>query len=254
MKMSKEARREKILDLINSTKMVTSEELSRLFNVTEETIRKDLTYLSEQGHIIRTFGGATIKDDSDQPLVQRSIHNYIEKEKIAREAVKLIRDKDLIVMDAGSTIAVLARYIRPHSDVVAVTNSLEIINVLSKVEGVTVISTGGKLRTKSMSFQGINAERSIGLYNLQKAFMSCEAVDLQKGVMDANEAEAQVKMRMIEEASEVYLLADHSKFQNIAHITTCKIQKITAIITDNGIDPEIVKAFQDAGVKMIIAD
>lgn len=254
MKMSKEARREKILDLINSTKMVTSEELSKLFNVTEETIRKDLTYLSEQGHIIRTFGGATIKDDSDQPLVQRSIQYYVEKEQIARQAVKLILDKDLIVMDAGSTITVLARHIRPQSNVVALTNSLEIMNVLSKVEGVTVISTGGKLRTKSMSFQGINAERSIGLCNLQKAFVSCEAVDLQKGVMDANEAEAQVKMRMIEEAREVYLLADHSKFQSIAHITTCKIEEITAIITDSGIDPEIVRAFQDAGVKMIIAD
>ena len=251
--MSKDDRREKIVDIIRNMKSVTSEELSQMFNVTEETIRKDLTYLSKEGHIIRTFGGATIVEEADKPIGQRTIHNYVQKQKIAYEALKMISDNDIIVMDSGSTTVVMARHIPANSGVVILTNSIEAMNVLGQTEGITVLCTGGKLRPKSMSLQGINAEKDIDLYNYKKAFITCVAIDINKGIMDANEAEARLKMRMINGASEVYLLADSSKFSNMAHITTCSLDKITAIITDDGIDPQVVEQFERAGTKVIVA-
>jgi DeoR/GlpR family transcriptional regulator of sugar metabolism len=93
---------------------------------------------------------------------------------------------------------------------VVVTNSLEIINIVSKIQGITVISTGGTLRTKSMSFQGQLTEYTIQKYNIHKAFISAKGVSLEEGVMDSNEFEAEIKRKMIDAAKEVILLADHT--------------------------------------------
>lgn len=252
--MSKETRRDKIFELIKNAKNVSCDELSSCFGVTEETIRKDLQYLSDKGMIIRTFGGAAIKEyGNERPLDQRIIQNYSEKQRIAVEASKLILPGDLIVMDAGSTIMLLAQNMKRDSNIVVVTNSLETTNILAKTEGITVICTGGMLRTKSMSFQGSHAENAIRSYNVQKAFISCAAVDLRRGIMDTNEGEVRIKICMIEEADKVYLLADSSKINGIAHVTTCDLSKITAIITDSGVEDETVREYEESGVKIIIA-
>jgi len=104
-----------------------------------------------------------------------------------------------------------------------------------------------------MSFRGILAEKAISSYNLQKAFISCAAVDAQRGIMDTSEQEVRVKLRMIDETEEVYLLADSSKFNRIAHVTVCDFSRITAIITDDEIDLETVEKFKHIGVNIIIA-
>jgi len=252
--MLPEARREQILEYIKSKKNATSEELSKRFGVTEETIRKDLNFLSEKGQVIRTFGGAMIKEDYDPSLAQRTISNIEEKRKIARTASAFINDRDSIVMDAGSTTIELAKYIREDSEVVVVTNSLEIMNILSKYQGVTVISSGGRLRSKSMSFQGQLAEYSIGNYNIQKAFISAKGIGFEEGIMDTNEVEASVKRKMIETAKEIILLADYSKFEKIAHVTVCPLDKVSTIITDSKAAPERIKKFRDRGIKVIVAE
>lgn len=249
-----EARREQILDYIKTKKNATTEELSKKFNVTGETIRKDLNFLSERGHIIRTFGGAVIKEDYDPSLAQRTISNIEEKKAIARAASAFIEKRDSIVMDAGSTTIELAKYIPENSEVVVLTNSLVIANILSKVQGITVILSGGILRTKSMSFQGQLAENSIENYNIQKCFISTKGVGLKEGIMDTNEAEAEVKRRMIEAAKEVILLADYSKFTKIAHVTVCPIEKVHKIITDRKTDPEIIKEYRNRGIDVIVTE
>ncbi|HIY02160.1 MAG TPA: DeoR/GlpR family DNA-binding transcription regulator [Candidatus Blautia faecipullorum] len=251
--MSKDTRRKQILEILEKSKDVTSVALSEHFHVTEETIRKDLNYLSGAGLVIRTFGGAMLKESGEKSLEQRSVCNYAQKQKIAREAAKLIYSQDLIVMDAGSTTSVLANHIADNSEVIVITNSLEIMNILSKREGITLISTGGTLGKKSMSFRGRTAEKTIHSYNLQKAFISCAALDLNKGIMDTSEAETNVKKSMIEEAKEIYLLADSSKFNGIAHVTVCGLDKITAVITDDAIEEDVLQKFRRAGVRVIVA-
>lgn len=252
--MSKESRRDKIFDLIKNSKKISCEELSKYFGVTEETIRKDLQNLSDKGLVIRTFGGAAVKEyGGERPLDQRMIQNYVEKQKIADEASKLIRSGDLIAMDAGSTNMLLAQTARHDSNIFVITNSLEITSLLSKVADITVICTGGKLHKKSMSFQGSHAESAIRSYNVQKAFISCAAVDIKRGIMDTNENEARVKLCMIEEADEVYLLADSSKINGVAHVTTCDLSRIAAIITDDGVEDKTIQEYQRVGVRMIVA-
>lgn len=254
-KMSKNTRRDAMLEYIRSAKKATCEELSRYFGVTEETIRKDLNFLSEQGGVIRTFGGAALRETGgEMSMDQRKIQRYPQKQKIAAAAEKLIVTGDLVVMDAGSSMVMLAQAISEEKHIIAVTNSLEITNVLAHKPHVTVFCTGGKLRTKSMSFQGAHAENAIRSYNVNKAFITCTAVDWQRGIMDTNEDEVRVKLCMVNEAREVYLLADSSKIEGIAHVTTCDISRVTAIITDSEISADALEQFRAAGVRVIVAE
>ncbi len=251
--MLREERRALILKYITQKKVASSEELSEQFAVTSETIRQDLSYLSNKNLIIRTFGGAMMKEDNDSSLEQRTVINLEEKQKIANRALEYIEHGDLIVMDAGSTLVEVAKRIEDNTEVVIVTNSLEILNQLSQKNGITVIGTGGKLRSKSKSFQGRNAINAIGSYNLQKAFISAEAVGLDVGIMDTNEAEASVKRSMIEAAKSVTVLADHSKFKKMAHITVCPLDKIDRVITDEKTEQGIIEELQRHGIEVIVA-
>lgn len=254
MARTKANRRTEIVKYIKAQRSATSTELSDVFKVTEETIRKDLQELSEKGELIRTFGGAAIREYSvERPLNQRIILNYAEKREIACAAAKLITPGNLIVLDAGSTISALVKEIPSGMNVVALTNSLENANILSQNPDVTVYCTGGKLHQKSLSFQGILTENALNTYNAEKAFISCAAVDRKLGVMDTNEEEARIKRKMIEISQEVYLLADSTKIAGVAHITTCPIRALTAIVTDNGITPQALREFEETGVRVIIA-
>ncbi|HHU63391.1 MAG TPA: DeoR/GlpR transcriptional regulator [Clostridiales bacterium] len=249
--MLPEARREEILAYIRNVKNATSEELSKRFKVTEETIRKDLKYLANRGFIIRTFGGAMIKAENNSSFDRGAVTNH-EEDAIAQKASSFIDDSESIILDAGSANVQLAKYIRENSDVVVVTNSLRIINIISKMQGITVISTGGTLRTKSMSFQGQLAEYTIEKYNIHKAFISAKGVSLDEGVMDSNELEAEIKRKMIAAAKEVILLVDHTKFGKITHVTVCPIDKVTTIVTDDKTHPEILQAYKDRGIDIAI--
>ena len=253
-RMSKDSRREQIVELVSNSREMSNSELSRLFGVTEETIRKDVSFLSEQGLLVRTFGGASSMPGRERPLSQRNVAHYEEKQKIARKALEFIGDNESIAMDSGSTVVSLARCLKNDSGLVVVTNALEILNIMSGMHGVMAISSGGNLRPKSMTFTGRAAEESMASYNIQKYFMSAEAIDLALGVMDAGEAEVLVKRKLIASVKETYLLADHSKFQTMAHITTCPVSDITTIITDDAIDERILKAYRDAGANVVVAE
>jgi len=255
MATAKTNRQKEIVKYIKARKSASSTELSGFFSVTEETIRKDLQELSDRGELLRTFGGAAVREyNGERPLNQRVIQHYAEKQKIACMAAKLITADNLIVMDASSTISVLAKEIPNNLNVVVLTNSLENTNTLSQNAGVTVYCTGGKLHKKSLSFQGILTESAIKTYNAEKAFISCAALDRRLGVMDTNEEEARVKRNMMAISREVYLLTDSSKIGSIAHITTCPIGALTAIVTDSGVSQATVREFEDAGVRVMIAE
>jgi DeoR/GlpR family transcriptional regulator of sugar metabolism len=248
------ARRAQIVDYLKSVKTATSESLSRMFGVTEETIRKDLNYLNDKGLVIRSFGGAMIKEEYDPSLAVRTVSSLEEKKAIARAALKLVGHGECIVLDAGSTTIELARLINSDSDNVIITNSLEILNILSKIEGISIISTGGTLRKRSMSFIGQITESSIGNFNISEAYISAKGISIQEGVMDTNEAEASVKRKMLDVAKRTTLLADSTKFSKLAYVTVCPIGKISRIITDPGIDPLIAEKYRAAGIEVVIAD
>ena len=250
--MNTSERRQRILELVQKNRSVSNEELLREFGVTKETIRKDLNALAEKRHIVRTFGGAIIRDDYDPSFEQRMTSNLEEKREIAKEAVKLIRANDIIALDSSSTTFELANLFSGEKELVVITNALKVLNVLAKYNSITAICTGGTLRNRSLSFQGEAAKNTIDTYNIGKAFISAKALDIEKGIMDSSEAEADVKRWFLEKAYDVTLLVDHAKLSYMSHVTVCPVDRVNRIITSTLVDDMVLKKFRRAGIEVIV--
>ncbi|MNI04274.1 Glucitol operon repressor [compost metagenome] len=243
----------KIVQLVNERGSIRVTELSELFSVTEETIRRDLDKLEGEGKLARSHGGAiSVKDDvhSEVPFLVRETTNVEQKRRIAEEAIKHIQPNDRIILDASSTAWYMAQ-ILPDLPLTVITNSIKVALELSGKEKIQVLSTGGLLTQRSLSFIGPLAERSLDQYHVEKAFISGKGLHLQRGVSESNEMQALIKQKMISIADEVYVLADYSKFghQSFAHVSGW--DQIQHLITDVRTDLASVQQLRDRSVDVI---
>jgi DeoR/GlpR family transcriptional regulator of sugar metabolism len=248
-------RQRKIVDLVNERLSVRVTELSKIFSVTEETIRRDLEKLEKENLLMRSHGGAVSieKDQGETSYIEREVTNAAEKKAIAVEAVRFIEPGDQIVLDASTTAWYVAKELE-DMPLTVLTNSIKVAIELSKKEQIKVISTGGTLLTQSLSFVGPLAERSLGMYHVNKAFISCKGVHLEKGLSDFNELQALVKKQMMDIADETILMVDSSKFGTRAFSQIAPIAKIDSIITDSSIGEDCRKQLEEKNIKVSIAN
>lgn len=247
-------RQRKIVDLVNERLSVRVTELSQIFSVTEETIRRDLEKLEREQLLMRTHGGAVCisEEQNEIPYLEREITNAEEKKAIAAEAVKYIEPGDQIVLDASSTAWYLAKEL-PDMPIIVLTNSIKAEIELSKKEQIKVISTGGILLSPSLSHVGPLAERSLSLYHVNKAFLSCKGVHLERGLSDSNESQALVKKKMMEIADETFLMVDSSKFGVRAFTQISSLSEVDTIITDSHIDEMTKRQIEEKARRVILA-
>ena len=234
-------------------------DLARLFEVTEETIRRDLKALADQGRLIRTHGGALASDPTaapgnfiDLPFAQRDSAQMKQKQVIATHACKLIKPGEVIAMDASSTVCELARQL-PDIPLTVVTNSLAVCSVLSHHTRVNTICTGGSFDADAMAFVGPQAEKTLDSFNVARFFYSCRGIDLERGVSESNDRHASLKLRTIELASQSILLADTSKFGIASSVFYMPADSVGLLITDDGGSDEIngmIASLQNCGVKI----
>jgi DeoR/GlpR family transcriptional regulator of sugar metabolism len=227
-------RRNKILAILQKESRVLVSDLSKAFNVTEETIRRDLEKLENEGYAKKTYGGAIMNENVnvDLPFTVRKTANVTGKLEIAEVIASLIQDGDHIMMDASSTAVYIAKQLKNKKNLTIITNSVEILLELSDVTGWKVLSTGGVLKEGSLSLVGYQAEKMIGSFHVDKAIISCKGLDIEKGVSDSNEMEAHIKKLMIDSANVRILAADSSKFDKISFTKICELSDIDMIVTD----------------------
>jgi DeoR/GlpR family transcriptional regulator of sugar metabolism len=232
-------RRTKIMEIMLEHGSARVAELSQRFQVTDETIRRDLESLENSGQLKKTYGGAVLlnADSPERSFQTRSAEKTEEKKAIARIALQLIEPQDVIILDASTTALQIAKNL-PQMELVVVTNAIEVALELANRAGVRVLCTGGILRARSLSFVGPLAEQALHQYNINKAFISCQGVTLKAGATDFNELEARVKSEMIKAAREPFLLVDNSKFGVTAFATIARIEDFRRIITDRRLSPE----------------
>ncbi len=247
-------RYEKIVSLVNERGSIRVSELSELCQVTEETIRRDLDRLEQSGRLRRSHGGAVSVKDMPQhpeiPYALREITHADEKKRIALEAIKRIQPKDRILLDASSTAWYMASDL-PDIPLTVLTNSIKVATELSNKEKIEVISTGGILAQRSLSFVGPLAERSLDAYHVDKVLLLCKGVHLDRGISESNELQARIKERMIGMADEVVLLADSSKFGVQAFTHVADLAEVDVIITDRRISKETVDVLEDRGITVV---
>ncbi|AZT90937.1 DeoR/GlpR transcriptional regulator [Caldicellulosiruptor changbaiensis] len=246
-------RRQKIMAMLNENKSVLVPELAKLFNVTEETIRRDLEKLEKEGLLKRTYGGAVLVENYnvDIPFEFRNATNIEGKKQIALTLIKYIEDGDTLVMDSSTSALQVAKLLKTKKKITVITNSEQIVNELKVFEDIKVISTGGTLRNRSLSLVGPIAENTLKSLNANKAIISCKGFDIEKGFTESNELEAQVKKMMIEIADQVYMIADHTKMNKTALVNIATLDDVDFIFTDKVLPPSQENAIREKNVEIV---
>lgn len=234
-------------------KKVYVSKLSEKFNVTEETIRRDLEKLEQEGVVTRSYGGAILnieKTNDDIPFYKRSRTNIEIKQEIANKTLKFIKEGSTIVADCSSTVLELLRLVKDRNDITVITNSVEVLQDIN-LSGLNIISTGGVLTKKSLSLQGFITQNTLKKYNVDIALISCKGLDLDKGILDSNEVEAEIKRSMIKQANKVLLLVDHTKYDKTAFVKLFDYEDIDYIITDREPNEEWINLLHANNVEVI---
>jgi len=227
--------------------------LSEKLNVTEETIRRDFVKLEAQGILTRTHGGAILNYDKMseyKPFYNRLEINMDNEKYIAEKTVEFIKEGFAIMADCSSTVLEALKLVRYRKDVTVLTNSISVLQELSQSE-LNIISTGGGVNPKSLSFQGSITQEIIKKYNVDIALVSCKGMDISKGILDTNEAEAEIKRTMIKQANKVILLVDNTKFDSSSLVKLFDYDDIDYIITDKKPRDEWMNLLNSHNVEII---
>jgi len=226
-------RKNEIKDILLEKKNVTVTELSKRFKVTEETIRRDLQQLENEGFLCRTYGGAFIQDgvQNDVALPLRETAFIDSKEKIGFECSKLIHHGDTIFLDASTTATFIAKHIK-NMRLTVVTNSLMVIDQLKGQEDIHLVVIGGTYSSKSKAFNGRATTDALKNYFVDKTFMSCRSVSLDHGITDSNEELASIRQTLLGVSDKIYLIADFSKINKTSFVHICDFTDIDAIVSD----------------------
>ncbi len=210
-----------ILEELRKKGSVLNTELMRELEASESTIRRDISRLAKEGRCQRVHGGAILPEslpgDQDDAVTLRQQRHRVEKLAIAREAAGLIRDGELIYLDAGTTTELMIDFIH-GKDLTFVTNAISHARRLGQ-RGYTCYILGGQFKSVTEAIVGEEASLSVRKYNFSRAFLGANGVDLQAGFTTPELKEAYIKQQAMAASRQVYILADASKFGRVAPIS-----------------------------------
>lgn len=247
------ARRARIAQILR-TGPASVELLAEQFDVSPSTIRRDLERLSADGTIHRTYGGAAPAGSlRERTLHEREMEASAAKRDIGRFAAGMVTESSVNLLDAGTTVAALARELASRSDITVVTNGLTSAQILAEANDVEVVLLGGSLRHISAGTVGPLAERALREITVDNVFLGADGVDATRGLSERTDQQAALKRCMVDAATNIYVLADASKLGGrVAHWWT-SIDRPWTLITDAGAGDEQLAPFRAAGVRVHLA-
>ncbi len=252
--MRSHQRHQAILHLLEIQNSVSVSDLVARFGVSEMTVRRDLDALEKQGLLQRVHGGAIPARSRgyEPPFLNRSLEHREEKRRIARKAVEFVHDGDSLALDVGTTTLEVAQAIKDKHNLTVITPSYRIAGLLTENPHSRVILTGGILRPGELSLVGRMAEDAFRNFFVDKLFLGVGGIDLDAGLTEYNIEDALVKQAMLRSAREVTVVADASKFGRVAFAAVAPLEKITRIITDDSLSPDIVSVLQERDIEVIL--
>ncbi len=258
-------RRMQIVKTINTHKTATVAEIVEWLGASPATVRRDLAWLDEQGLITRTRGGATAINYPAQAILRRTVPAYEqrlseyieEKQSIGQCAAENIHDGETIILDASSTNHYMLPFLAKKRDLTVITNSLyiskELMTIVETNPSLTVICSGGTLFMRSYSFIGMIAEQALSQFYVDKAFIGLRGISLHHGLTSPFPEEIPVKRQMIKCAQQVFILADHTKFNLTFASLIAPLNIVHTLITDARITPEVARQMSGAIPHVVIA-
>lgn len=248
-------RRDKILELIREDGHAKVLDLSRIFKVTEVTIRQDLDCLEKEGLVRREHGGAVLvdMDMGVRNITLQNQSNMAQKAAIARKAVSLINHGDTIILDSGSTTTEIAKLLVDFQNLTVITNALNIALILGAHPNIELVVTGGEFKAPTLSLTGQKAADFFYNLNADKLFLATAGITLKSGLTYPSISDICVKRAMIESANEVYLVADSSKIGVNSFASLGALSLVDLLITDADISKENEKMLKNNDVEFVIA-
>ncbi len=251
--MYNKERIEKILEILKENGSISVNELSDLFHVSGATIRSDLAKMDSAGMVTRTHGGAILNSSTIRETLLNERVNDDKKQLIAKEALQFIHEKDVILLDTGTTMTALARALAQSGigELTVFSNDLDVIRILEEKEHFTLSLFGGKIRNGFHYCYGDDIQSELSNYHFTTFFLATSAIHKDYGLTTENTDLARIKSAMIRASDRVILLADSSKVGSVHLRKFAALGDIDLLIMDQGITPEDEEMLQ-ASIKNLI--
>ena len=249
-------RQSKILELIEKKERSTITEIKNIFNVSEMTVRRDLSFLEQQGYVTRIHGGVLAKRKLffDNTFTQKEKIHVAEKKAIAQKAAQLIEPGENIILDTGTTTLYIARELVKLDIVITVaTTSLAVASELFN-SNIDVLIFGGFLRREIPDLFGPLTEKNLMEFHAHKLFMGCDGVTADDGFYTSDLNISHIEKKMVNIADRVIVVTDSSKFGKKSFVKHADITMVDTIITDSKVDKNVVEKLEKKGIAVIIAN
>lgn len=249
-KMTSLERQKEILKLLENNKEVKFGDMSKIFDVTEMTIRRDIEKLEQKGAVYRTFGGAIMSPNKDITLKDRMGLMIAEKYQIGKTAASLIKPNEAIFIDSGTTTIQIARHLHLKS-VTVITNAPQLAIELQE-KSIPTILLGGQLLTSTISLIGPIAEENLKNMYFDRAFIAATGLTANSGLSNSNIFELNIKKLAMSQSKEVNVVLDSSKFEVESLASFASFGSISRLITDRNPPASILKVCENYRVELLV--
>ena len=251
----KERRYEIILDQINKHGSVSLNELAVKANSSRSTVRRDI-YELEKKHLLKCVrgGAVSISGTVEQIEPSFSVREDLfadEKARIARYAHDLVKPGETLILDSGTTIHEFSKTLYDISPLYVATNDLKSATELAHCTNIDLVVLGGSLRKNHFSLHGYFTDNMIMQLHADRAFIGVDGIDFNLGLMNFSSEEVQSKKLMMQVSKQVIVLCDHSKFDKIAFINICSLNKVDLLITGKETEQKYIDNLNSLGIKAI---
>jgi DeoR family deoxyribose operon repressor len=258
--VKRQSRIDQLQEIIAQANSITIKDLADQLNVSVMTIRRDMEVLEEAG-IVRTYRGGVIVSENKShgavpygySLTTAETSHVEEKRAIAQYAASLIRNSDVIFFDAGSTVELILDYVSHDIEMTAICYSLNIVNLIASWPNTRIVFAGGVYHPESQNFESPEGLQLLGRNRSSKAFISANGISANLGMTSTGQFEIPIKRLAIKNSAESYLVADSSKFGLVRTSHFADAGDFSAIITDQGIDPDLREKLIGLGTTVIVA-
>jgi DeoR family glycerol-3-phosphate regulon repressor len=247
-------RQSEILEIARAEGRVVVEDLAQRFDVTLQTIRRDLTELADLGHLDRVHGGAVPKTGvANLGYEQRRRMNEAAKTAIARTCAAAIPENCSLIMNLGTTTEAVARELLGHRNLTVVTNNMNVANILAANSGCEIMVAGGALRRSDGGLVGELTTQFFEQFKVDYAVIGASALDRDGDLLDFDLAEVRVSKAIIRQARKVFLVCDHSKLDRSAPARLASLSEITTLFTDQALPRDLALKCSEWGTEVVVA-
>ncbi|MGI5899530.1 MAG: DeoR/GlpR family DNA-binding transcription regulator [Christensenellales bacterium] len=246
-------RQDAIVTYLKEHHTATVAELSKRFFISETSIRRDLTKLERAGFLCKTYGGAVLVEGRNDVMAfeARQATERTEKQQIARKAVSLIKNGDVIFLDSSSTVLAMAPHLASFSNLTVITHGLKMALSLASFSHLKIYVAGGFLAPNLYSCNGSLTALVIRQMHADKCFLSPRGLDFEAGVFCASEEEAHIRRIMMDRSNQTILVCDTKKIGQWSFAYLCALNEVDALVCDKAPEGQWARRLKESNITLL---